>query len=365
MEQLTQQVAALTTVVTTVVTEQGKIIKEQGSIIKRVVLQPAIEVYSSFHADAHFFAPTCRSLFELFKHTFEKFDVNPSAFVNPRFYWLPSGDLTTQQRIDQRKTFSQSIADGEKWNSFVEEWSGETITLTFVAGEESPAFFSRPPPSPPRLRSVDGDEVKSEPESVKGLAERDGQVCFICGVANPEAAHVVDKHREELLFGAPDAPEVNDVRNHLQLCPNHHSSFDRFEWTLVETHKHSASSGSSQISFLVRRGLVNPLPGTDIISPYMQKEYHFSNSARSPPSYLFLLKQLGRFKVPCRCCGQLWDPHGLPGHYGGAHKSDEEKQRWKDLPHLLPRPCECADRGTTAWELYCHVVNKHSKLLYV
>jgi hypothetical protein len=32
-----------------------------------------------------------------------------------------------------------------------------------------------------------------------------------------------------------------------------------------------------------------------------------------------------------------------------------------------PRPCDCAEaeRGTTVWQLYCHVVSKHSELLYV
>ena len=36
-------------------------------------------------------------------------------------------------------------------------------------------------------------------------------------------------------------------------------------------------------------------------------------------------------------------------------------------PHLLPRPCDCAEaeRGTTVWQLYCHVVSKHSELLYL
>ena len=57
----------------------------------------------------------------------------------------------------------------------------------------------------------------------------------------------------------------------------------------------------------------------------------------------------------------------MHGHYGGAHKTAEEKAQWKDLPHLLPRPCDCAEaeRGTTVWQLYCHLIDKHSELLYV
>ena len=119
-----------------------------------------------------------------------------------------------------------------------------------MAGELSPSLFERPtPPSPPRLPAADAEECNSEPESVRGLAERDGGECFLCSYPHPEAAHVVDKHRAELLEGAPNAPEVDDVRNHMQLCPNHHSSFDRYEWTLVEVGAGAArgiaSNGSS------------------------------------------------------------------------------------------------------------------------
>lgn len=45
---------------------------------------------------------------------------------------------------------------------------------------------------------------------------------------------MIDKSRAELLSGAPDAPPIDDLRNLFQLCPNHHTSFDRYEWTLVE-----------------------------------------------------------------------------------------------------------------------------------
>ena len=346
-------------------------------IVKRVIFQPVIQVYSSFHANASFVAPICRNLGELFQHTFKEFKIDRSAFHKPRFYWLPSGDLTTQQRIDQRKTFTHTKADSEKWNSFLDEkielGIDGMIELTFVAGEESPTIFPQAQPvnlpKPRRLALVDGEEVRSEPESVDGLVERDGSVCFICGRANPLVAHVVDKSREELL-DVTDAPAVDDVRNCLQLCPNHHQSFDQLKWTLVEA-KHVASwlpanNKAGSTSYYVRRCAKSlPRSGPDDISPYMSKAYHFSNPACAPPSYLFLLKQFGRFKVPCRCCAQLWDPIDLPEHYTLAHQSEEEQQVWKNQPHLLPRPCRCPDRGTTVWELYCHVFEKHRELLFV
>lgn len=39
--------------------------------------------------------------------------------------------------------------------------------------------------------------------------------------------------RSELLAGASDPPPIGDLLNLLQLCPNHHVSFDSYMWTLV------------------------------------------------------------------------------------------------------------------------------------
>jgi len=370
---------------------------EQQRLVKRVVFQPPVQI-RSFNSSAHFFSPSYRSLGELFLHTFKEFDLQPETCPEARFYWLPQGDLSTAERVTQRVT----IRGESDWEAFLDRWNAQAhggaalITLYFVAGELSPSLFERPmPPSPPRIPAADAEECKSEPESVNGLAERDGGHCFLCGKVKPVAAHVVDKSRSELLEGAPDAPDVDDVRNHLQLCPNHHASFDRFEWTLVEVRQpavvvaaaaaaavSSASSssdegnGDSHSAFYVRATPAAPLPEPDIVR-HMQTAYRFSSASRAPPAYAFLLKQLGRFKVPCRVasCGQLWLPTSLPGHYSGAHKTAEEKAQWQEArdgkphmkPHLLPRPCDCAEaeRGATAWKLYCHVVSKHSELLYL
>ena len=386
VETLTLAFAEQQQLVVTKLDERDQVIAEQQKIIKRVVFQPPVQI-RSFNSSEHFFSPSYRSLGELFLHTFKEFDVQPETCPEPRFYWLPPGDLSTAERVTQRVTIR-----GERgWEAFLDNWNEQAhggaalITLYFVAGELSPSLFERPtPPSPPRIPAADTEECKSEPESVNGLAERDGGHCFLCGKAKPVAAHVVDKSRAEMLVGAPDAPDVDDVRNHLQLCRNHHQSFDDFAWTLVEvksaaaataaaaaTVDGSASSSndngdSSTSVFYVRATPAAPLPEADIVC-HMQTAYRFSSASRAPPAYAFLLKQLGRFKVPCRCCGQLWLPTGLPGHYGGAHKSAEEKAVWQHQPHLLPRPCDCAEaeRGSTVWQLYCHVVSKHSELLYV
>jgi hypothetical protein len=394
---LAQQVQTLTLAFAEqqqLIKEQQQTVTEQQRIIKRVVFQPPVEI-RSFNGSGRFYSPPYRSLGELFVHTFKELKLEADTCPQARFYWLPSGDLSTADRIAQRKTIRSEAA----WEAFLDNWNVQEhggsapITLNFVMGEVSPSLFERPtPPSPPRLPAADAEECKSEPESVRGLAERDGGECFLCGHSHPEAAHVVDNSRAELLEGAPDAPDVDDVRNHLQLCPNHHASFDRHEWTLVEVRQEAvgaaaddgsaASSsgegnGDSSSAFYVRATPAAPLPTPDIVC-HMQTAYRFSSASRAPPAYAFLLKQLGRFKVLCRVarCGQLWPPTSLPGHYSGAHKTAEEKAQWQEMgrdgkprmkPHLLPRPCDCAEaeRGTTVWQLYCHVVSKHSEMLYV
>ena len=54
---------------------------------------------------------------------------------------------------------------------------------------------------------------------------------------------MINKSRAELLSGAPDAPPIDDLRNLFQLCPNHHTSFDRYEWTLVEERRSEDGAG--------------------------------------------------------------------------------------------------------------------------
>lgn len=358
LQQLSQQFSALATAVT----EQQKIMTEQQKIIKHVVLQIPVQI-RSFNSAHQFFAPMYRNLADLFLHTFKEFRLDPSSFVDQRFYWLPPGDLATAERIEKRVT----VRTESEWQTLLDSCYNQNIsliTLFFVSGDQSPSLFERPaPPSPPRLPSSEQEDKKSEAESVHGLAERDGGRCFICGESTPVAAHVIDKHRSELLIGAPDAPDVDDLRNHFQLCPNHHSSFDRFEWTLVEVKLHSESSDAIN-KFYLRPCPLYPQP-TPSLAAHMQTVYQFSSPDRSPPAFLFLLKQLGRFKVPCRVCGSLWLPVSISGHYGGAHNSAADRVLWKDLPHLLPRACDCHDAGSSIWELYCHIIAKHSELIYV
>lgn len=102
-------------------------------------------------------------------------------------------------------------------------------------------------------------------------------------------------------------------------------------------------------------------PSADL-SAFMQTFIRFCEP--SPPVYSFMLKQLGRFSVPCRVCMQPFTASAIRGHYKGQHK--DRKDDWKDKPHLLPRisGCVCGHRGDTAWALYCHVLDKHRELLY-
>ena len=82
-----------------------------------------------------------------------------------------------------------------------------------------------------------------------------------------------------------------------------------------------------------------------------------------PNRHLFLLKQLGRFPFPCRVCRVLFVAAGHSGHKI-IHKEKADKKKLKK-PFLLPSVCLCDVTWSTAWELYCHVVEMHDKELYL
>ena len=347
METLVRQLASLTTVVI-----------EQQKVIKRVFPQPPVEI-RSFNSSEHFQAISYRTLGELFLQTYRHFNIDVTRLGDGmRFYWLPAlvQGASLQERLDGRRTL-RNEAD---WERFLDNWNEEhnsrLIVLYFVTGDLSPSLVQCPlPPSPPRM-PLDRAEEKSEPVSDHGLNARDSAQCVVCGHSDHiEAAHIIDKSRSELLADAPDAPPIDDLRNLFQLCPNHHTSFDRYEWTLVEEVRKEG------IGFWLRTTPVLERPSSDL-SCHMQTFIRFREPC--PPAYSFLLKQLGRFPVPCRVCGQLYHTNAIWGHYNGQHK--EKKDQWKDQPHLLPHitGCACADRGNSVWQLYCHVLAHHRDLLY-
>jgi hypothetical protein len=342
-------------------------VSELIPLLKRVLFQTPVEV-RSFNSAENFIISEYRNFGSLLVQTFSKFSIEADRAPDARFYWLPpaSRETTIQQRLEKRVT----IRSSQQWEEFLKAWEAQTeasqrnlITLYFVTGDLSPSLVQRPPPpSPPEFPRE--EEEKSEPASSHGLTARDKGRCVICEHEDVEAAHIVDKHRSELLEGAPDAPPIDDPRNLLQLCPNHHTSFDAYKWTLVAEQRVVEKGGPAVWGFWIRPTPAKPEASADIRGR-MQTFIQFSHP--SPPTYSFLLKQLGRFPVPCRVCQVLFEPKALPGHYGGAHKSAAEKALWKDKPHLLPRPCACpADvAGQTPWALYLHVREKHHDLLYV
>ena len=183
---------------------------------------------------------------------------------------------------------------------------------------------------------------------------------MVCGYKDSvEICHIVDEKRSELLVGVPDAPDVNDVRNFIQLCPNHHTSFDHYEWTLVEersvpfkARKCQATGYALHLSNLL--ALISPCICLPSFNSINLLHLHIS----------FLLKQLGRFEVPCRVCNKLFSAGGIWSHYHAQHK--KRKKEWRDLPPLLPHipDCHCDGRGDNPWQLYCHVVKHHPQVLY-
>lgn len=324
-------------------------------IVKRVLFQPAVEI-RGLNSFEHFQARPYRSLKDLFSETYERFEVDVTQLSDQRFYWLPAlGEgATTNQILDGRRTL-RNEAD---WEAFLEKWSSEhnsnLIVLYFVRGELSPSMVLRPlPPSPPRM-PLDYDDQKSEPNSVRGLSERDRKRCVVCHHSDHvEAAHVIDQHRSDLLEGAPDAPLIDDLRNLILLCPNHHTSFDRYEWTLVQD--------KISLRFWLRTTPMLQTLSADLSS---RSQIPIAFNDPCPPAYSFLLKQLGRFEIPCLVCHLPFSSTGMLKHCNAQHK--DKKSEWEGKPFSLPNipGCPCTNRGKTTWELYCHLVEQHSNLLY-
>ena len=326
--------------------------------VKRVMMQAPVYI-RCFNSSEYFQSQSYRSLSDLFLQSCLHFSVDATQVGSGmRFYWLPDNDPGAA--IGVRLASRRTIRTEPEWSTFLDEWNlnqnGRFVVVYFVTGELSPSLVQSPkPPSPPRIE-LDREKVKSEPASDHGLNARDSSRCVICGHRDHvDAAHVIDKSRSELLHGAPNAPPIDDIRNLFQLCPNHHKSFDSYEWTLVE----EIRDGSS--GFWLRPTPLLPYPSEDL-TRYMQTFIRFNDP--SPPAYTFLLKQLGRFKVPCRLCGVLFLPSAIWGHYNGKHKKREKE--WKGLPHLLPvvTECSCDYPRSDVWGLYRHMITKHKELLY-
>ena len=103
MAELAKQVASLSVAVTQqqrIMEQQQQTVAEQQKIIKRVAFQPPVEI-RSFNGSEHFFSPPYRSLGDLFVHTFKELKLEADTCPQARFYWLPSGDLSTSERIAQ------------------------------------------------------------------------------------------------------------------------------------------------------------------------------------------------------------------------------------------------------------------------
>ncbi len=340
---------------------------ELVGLLKRLVFQNPVEI-RLFNSEQHFQPRWYKSLSDLVAQSCEYFKIDPERLQRPRFYAFPfsgAGSSAASALQSVRK-----ITTELEWQAFVSQWESERhsgiIVVHFVTGPLSPplSLSSSQPITPPIVDLHTSEEAKSEPQSSHGLTARDGGMCIICGYSDHvEVAHVIDEHRAELLEGSPNAPAINDLRNLILLCPNHHTAFDRYEWTLIEQ-KRRQENGQEITGLVVRSTPVRPQPSQDMVIHVLQTFIRFEDSSKSPHMHLFLLKQLGRFDVPCRVCGTLFPPKSLYGHYRGTHKSKKQKAKWEKKPFLLPKPCNCPDRGTNPWELLQHLIKGHADLLY-
>lgn len=347
------------------VSHRDDLLAEQQKRIDRLLHPPTIEV-QLVNSEMHFRSYCYRAFGDILGQTVQHFKLDAQQLENPRFYWVPTGPNSTSASAAADMQRLCSTAD---WEAFLDQWEqqesnrGVTIVLRFFCGGLGPATALDEPSTPP-MQLIDEADRHSEPDANEDLSARDGDKCVVCGIDVALVAHVVDQSRMELLADVPNAPgDINDLGNLIHLCPNHHVTFDRFEWTMVKE-KRTTQDGTVIEGFAVRPTPVLPKPSDDVHFLVMHAFVRFASDI-APSADLFLLKQLGRFDVPCRVCGVYFPPKSLVGHYAKDH-GDASRQKWEGFSgHLLPKPCDCADRGSSPWELFCHLKEHHRHLLYV
>jgi hypothetical protein len=130
--------------------------------------------------------------------------------------------------------------------------------------------------------------------------------------------------------------DINDTRNLLLLCPSH-QVWHNFQFTLV-----AATD--------LRRG----------VSAVLWVAHGSGGGDNAPLPHLFLLKQLGRFKVPCSLqCDRSFASSAWAQHMTKSHPDKKATTR------PLPRICSCSGTDDlSAQELYDHAIGEHLGLLY-
>jgi hypothetical protein len=263
--------------------------------------------------------------------------------VDPRFYFIPPTGV--QDRV--------VIRNQAEWERFFEESAneGRTPKLYFVCvGDSPPALYPPRPLSPPRADLEAPDQ--SEPSASPSLKDRDEHVCKVCGQDVTEGCHILDKARAELMVNLGD---INDTRNLLLLCPNHHTEFDNFQFTLV-----AETSDPECLRYIVSPTPQTRSPPSRCLRDHFAQVVEFSGGGDNAPlPHLFLLKQLGRFKVPCSECDRSFASSAWAQHMTKSHPDKKATTR------PLPRICSCSGTDDlSAQELYDHAIGEHLGLLY-
>jgi hypothetical protein len=325
--------------------EVDKMRTEHDVLQKRVQFSPAVDV-RKFNENRRFMTHSHFSLTAIVTETIKEFGL--SDVLKPRFYVIPDDGFRVESRI--------VIKTEEEWNHLVTERIDDSnlspIKLYFICDDSSP------PPSlpitPPRAPVSDMfAKDASEPASCQSLDERDGRHCLLCDADTVENCHIVDKSRGELLFGIDD---IDSTRNMVQFCSNHHVLFDRFQFTLVP-----CDDSKECCEFIVALTPLSCDKPSNTLSRYVGKKVSFSDKTTSPLPHLFLLKQLGRFKLRCPHCEKAFTPNGLPSHIVAKHKDEQNKKSDK---RPLPAMCSCDDEFNNITALYDHMTSKHRDELY-
>lgn len=263
-----------------------------------------------------------------------------------RFYHIPSG-----QPIDARVKIQSSSEMDAFYEKHLED--GNLIKLYFIADDPSP------PPSPPEKFSSPvipkgGSWQGSEPPHNSSVDARDKKRCLVCGEKRDlQNCHVLDDHLSHLNF---DGVEMDNASNLITLCHKHHKMFDEFDFTFVPV------DPAVNHKFWI---VVTPLHNAEL---GLEKVFHNAqisfpeDSTAIPPGYLFLLKQLGAYRMACPECPasskKFKNTQAFLSHCGSKHKG-------LHVEVSVRSPCNCssAARLKNVRSVFAHMTAHHMDLL--
>jgi hypothetical protein len=240
-------------------------------------------------------------------------------------------------------------------DAFLKGSPEDRYELIHVADVTSPPpvlqYFSQPPP----VFTIDENESARSEGSSKSVQERDGHSCKIpgCGMRDTQTCHIIDK---KIAFMSTCLAKGNDdINNLILLCYSHHAAFDAYYIVFVPV-----TSSPDCRQFVVHFGFGIDATDRPDLAKYVGQVIEFDDHDHSPVPQLFLMKQLGRFKVRCAICKNTFERTGLASHWASAHQTFGSCPE-NPLPHV---ECDHKFDRTKLISIYNHLMTEHRYWIY-